>query len=173
MSDPTPPPGDATPEGSAAEPMTPAQPVAEPMAPAQPVADPMAPEPPAAPASWPAAPPATPMPPPGGGYPAAYAPAGAYPPAPVPVSSPTSSNAVIAFVLSIVSWAICPIIPAIVALVLASSAQKEIDAGGGRVQGAGLVTAARIISWINIGLWAAVIVIGIFFAVLVAVAGAV
>ena len=53
----------------------------------------------------------------------------------------TSSNAIIALILAIVSWAVCPIIPAIVALVLASSAAKEIEASGGRVQGAGLVTA--------------------------------
>lgn len=97
------------------------------------------------------------------------------PPAPAPVyapAPPTSSNAIIAFVLSIVSWAICPIIPAIVALVLASSAQKEIAAGQGRVQGQGLVTAAKIISWINIGLWAAIAVLGVFFLVLAVVAGA-
>jgi hypothetical protein len=85
---------------------------------------------------------------------------------------PTSSNAIIAFVLSIVSWAICPIVPAIVALVLAASAQREIAAGQGRVQGGGLVTAAKIISWINIGFWAAIVVIGGFFLALAVVAGA-
>lgn len=113
------------------------------------------------PATWPAADAAPAVPAP------AYQPppAPAYAPAP-----PTSSNAIIAFVLSIVSWAICPIIPAIVALVLAASAQKEITAGQGRVQGQGLVTAAKIISWINIGLWAAIIVIGGFFFVLAIVA---
>lgn len=133
-----------------------------------------------APAQWPSAPavpleqatpPAPPGPPPV--YPPAYPPAygvpGAAPMyAPAP---PTSTNAIIAFVLSIVSWAICPIIPAIVALVLAASAQKEIAAGQGRVQGGGLVTAAKVISWINIGFWAAIIVIGGFFLVLALVAG--
>lgn len=115
------------------------------------------------PATWPSADAAPAIPP-------AY-----QPPAPAPVyapAPPTSSNAIIAFVLSIVSWAICPIIPAIVALVLASSAQKEIAAGQGRVQGQGLVTAAKIISWINIGLWAAIAVLGVFFLVLAVVAGA-
>jgi len=125
---------------------------------------------PEAPAQWPAPPPGTPA-----QWPAA--PVGAPPPgvpAPAyyPPSSPTSTNAVIAFVLSILSWAVCPIIPAIVALVLAASAQKEIAAGQGRVQGGGLVTAAKIISWINIGFWAALLVIGAFFLVLAAVASA-
>jgi hypothetical protein len=83
----------------------------------------------------------------------------------------TSSNAIIALILAIVSWAVCPIIPAVVALVLASSAAKEIAASGGRIQGGGLVTAARIVSWVNIGLWAAVLVVGVFFLVLFAVAG--
>jgi hypothetical protein len=83
----------------------------------------------------------------------------------------TSSNAIIALILAIVSWAVCPIIPAIVALVLASSAAKEIAASGGRIQGGGLVTAARIVSWVNIGLWAAVLVVSVFFFVLFAIAG--
>jgi hypothetical protein len=33
------------------------------------------------------------------------------------------------------------------------------------------VTAARVVSWVNIGLWAAVIVVGGFFLVLAVVAG--
>ena len=60
---------------------------------------------------------------------------------------------VIALVLAIASWVgwgLCPIIGplalAIVALVLASNALKEIRAGGGRVTGEGLVTAARIVA---------------------------
>lgn len=69
-----------------------------------------------------------------------------------PVAGPTTStNAVIGLVLAIVSWVICPIIAAIVALVLARSSSKEIAASDGRVGGAGLNTATRIIAWINIG----------------------
>lgn len=94
------------------------------------------------------------------------------PAAPAVVAAPpTSSNAIIALILAIVSWAVCPIVPAIVALVLAQSASREIAASQGRVQGAGLVTAARIVSWINIGFWAAFIVIGLFVVLLAAVAG--
>ena len=86
--------------------------------------------------------------------------------APAPVAGPTTStNAIIGLVLAIVSWVICPIIAAIVALVLAHSSDKEIKASGGRVDGAGLNTATRIIAWLNIGVS---IVAGIVVVVLIA-----
>lgn len=173
MSDQTPPTPDADP--TAALP---------PVAPENPGSDVPAAEAAAAPAQWPAEgypppayPPAAypaqeapsaPAYPAAPTYPAAYPPAG-YPAA--PAAPQTSSNAIISLILAIVSWAVCPIIPAIVALVLASSAAKEIEASGGRVQGAGLVTASRIVSWVNIGLWAAMLVVGAFFLVLAIVAG--
>jgi hypothetical protein len=62
-------------------------------------------------------------------------------------------------VLAIASFVVCPLVPAIVALVLAHTAQQKIDASGGRLTGDGLNTAARIIAWIHIGLIALVIVI--------------
>jgi hypothetical protein len=58
-------------------------------------------------------------------------------------------------VLSIVSFLVCPLIPAIVALFVAASADQEIRASGGHIGGEGLSKAAKIISWINIGLCAA------------------
>jgi hypothetical protein len=73
----------------------------------------------------------------------------------------TSTKAIIALILAIGSFAVCPVIPAIVALVLASSAAQEIALSGGRLGGVGLVKAARIISWINIGLTALAVVAGI------------
>lgn len=77
---------------------------------------------------------------------------GAAPPmAPPSAASPTSSRAVIGLVLAIVSWLVCPIIAAIAALILAHSSAKEISASNGEITGAGLNTATRIISWINIG----------------------
>jgi hypothetical protein len=75
--------------------------------------------------------------------------------------------AVGALVLSIVSWVFCPIIPAIVALVLASQAKAKIEASGGRLTGLGLCTAAKIISWIHLGL----VSVGVLVVVLVAIAG--
>ncbi|MGD9957696.1 MAG: hypothetical protein AB7O74_00020 [Candidatus Nanopelagicales bacterium] len=91
-----------------------------------------------------------------------------YLPEPAPQGLPrTSSNAVVAVVLAICSFLICPVVPAVVALFLASAASREIAASGGWVTGDGLVKGARIASWINIGLWLA---IGLFIAV-VAIAG--
>ena len=74
----------------------------------------------------------------------------------------TSSNAVVAVVLAICSFLACPVVPAIVALFLARSAEREIAASGGWVTGEGLVKGARIASWINIALWLA---LGLFIAV--------
>jgi hypothetical protein len=74
--------------------------------------------------------------------------------APVPgyYAPQTEGMAIGALVSSILSWVFCPVIPAIVALILAANAKRKIDASGGALTGEGLVTAARIISWINIGL---------------------
>jgi hypothetical protein len=85
----------------------------------------------------------------------------------VPTGPPTSSNAIIALILAVASWAVCPIIPAIIALVFAAKADREIRTANGALAGQGLSTAAKIVSWINIGLWAAFILI---FAVVVVVA---
>jgi ABC-type multidrug transport system permease subunit len=54
---------------------------------------------------------------------------------------------------------VCPLILAIVALVLASGARRDIAASGGARQGAGLVTAATVIAWINIGISIAFVVL--------------
>ena len=80
-----------------------------------------------------------------GGYP--QAPGAYYPPRPMPTSS---GNAITALILAIVSWAICPVVAAIVALVFAAKAGKEITNSNGWVTGGGMVLAAKIISWINI-----------------------
>jgi len=68
--------------------------------------------------------------------------------------------AVGALICAIASFVICPVIPAIVALILAANARKKIVQSGGRLGGDGLVTAATIISWINIAL-GAIAIIGI------------
>ncbi|MCA0330386.1 MAG: hypothetical protein LCI03_10865 [Actinobacteria bacterium] len=94
---------------------------------------------------------ALPPPPPAPGY-------GPTPPAPR-----TSSNAVVALVLALLSWALCPVILAVGGLVLARSAQREIEASNGWVGGSGLVTATRWVAWINIVLSAVVLVVGLLF----------
>ena len=80
----------------------------------------------------------------------------------------TESQAVIALVLAIASFVVCPVIPAIVALVLANNADAAIQASGGRKTGEGLTKAARIISWIHLGLCIAGLVLVILIAVLAA-----
>ena len=88
----------------------------------------------------------------GSAWAAAAAPPASAAPGVTPVAGPTTStNAIVGLVLAIVSWVVCPIIAAIVALVLAHSSDKEIKASGGTVGGSGLNTATRIIAWINIG----------------------
>lgn len=124
--------------------------------------------------------PGAPAYPPAPGYPApAYSPAAGYPgypPAPgtaYPPAPSTSTKAVIALVLAIVSWVACPIIPAIVALVLARQSDREIAASRGWVGGSGLNTASRIVSWLNIGLYGALIIgLGLVFLVLAVLSAA-
>jgi hypothetical protein len=127
------------------------------------------PAPDAAPSAWPAAAPVAVSAPPS--WPATGdTPSWPATAAPAAVAPTTSSNAIISLILAIVSWVVCPIAPAIVALVFASMAAKEIDAAGGRLEGRGLVTASRIVSWINIGFWAAVILVGLFVLLIVLIA---
>ncbi|MEZ5186983.1 MAG: hypothetical protein R2720_14670 [Candidatus Nanopelagicales bacterium] len=75
----------------------------------------------------------------------------------------TSSDAIVALILAIASWAVCPFILAIVALVFASRASRAIAGSNGWVSGSGMVTAAKIIAWINI-------VIGLLFFVFLIIA---
>ena len=80
------------------------------------------------------------------------------PGAPVYAPPRTDGTAIAALVLSIVSWVLCPIIAAVVALVLAHVAGNKIDASGGRLTGNGLVRAAQIIAWVHIVLFTLVMV---------------
>lgn len=107
-------------------------------------------------------PPVPPVPPvpPQGGYPGyGY---GYPPPQPVPQ---TSTDAVIALVTALLSFAVCPLILAVVALVFASKAHRAISASNGWVTGDGLVTAAKVIAWINIAM--SVLMVGFFILALV------
>ena len=90
---------------------------------------------------------------------------------PAPAKS-TSSDAIVAFILSLVSWVVCPIIFAIVALIFAAKADRAIAAVPTTVGGSGLSMAAKLIAWINIGFWLALIFIGGFIAIVLILAGA-
>jgi hypothetical protein len=70
----------------------------------------------------------------------------------------TEGTAVGALIASILAWVVCPLIPAIVALVLIPGARRKIDQSNGRLTGEGLLTAAKWIAWINVALWAVLIV---------------
>ena len=84
----------------------------------------------------------------------------------------TSSSAIVALVLAIASWVVCPLILAIIALVFASKADREIASAGGAMQGGGLSTAAKILSWINIGIYVAILVVMAIILIIVVIAGA-
>ena len=62
------------------------------------------------------------------------------------INPPTSSNAIVSLVLAIMSWVVCPVIFAIVALVFANKADKEIAAQQGQLGGSSLVLAAKTFS---------------------------
>lgn len=81
----------------------------------------------------------------------------------------TEGSAVGALVASIISWVVCPIIPAIVALVMIPGAKRKIEGSQGRLTGEGLLTAAKWISWINLALWGLMIV---GFGILIAIGAA-
>ena len=138
--------------------------------PSDPSGQPGGPDQPPSGSGWP------PPPPPPGGQPppSGYPPPGyqqGYPPpgyqqgyqgyAPGPPK--TEGMAVAALIVAIASFAACPVIAAVVALVLAGRAKANIDASRGTLGGEGLVTAARIISWINIAL--SVLFIGLIIVV--------
>jgi hypothetical protein len=97
-------------------------------------------------------------PPPPYGAPPAYGPPPGYGPAGYGYGGPrTSSNATVVLACGIGSLFLlftCGLgfIPAIVALVRAGAARREILASEGRLTGLGMVQAGRITAWITIGL---------------------
>lgn len=102
-------------------------------------------------------------PPPGYGQPGYGVPYGA-PPGygyGYPAGPQTDSSATAALVIAVVGFFICPPVGAIVALVMANSAQKRIEASEGRLTGLELARAARIIAIIELALTALLIVGGL------------
>jgi hypothetical protein len=61
----------------------------------------------------------------------------------------TSSSAIVALVLSILAWPVCPVIFAIIALVFASKADKEIVASQGRIGGSAFSDIGRGFEQLN------------------------
>jgi hypothetical protein len=78
--------------------------------------------------------------------------------APAPRAAPrTDGSAVAALVVAILSWFLLPIVGSVVALVLARSAERSIEAAPLEVSGRGLVTAARWVAWTHLVVVAMVI----------------
>ena len=57
-----------------------------------------------------------------------------------------------ALVLAVCSFVVFPFLPALVALVLARGARREIAASGGRLPGGAWSRAAAVVAWVNIAL---------------------
>jgi hypothetical protein len=150
------PPGSGPRDDRPSEPLTPGSPTTP------------VPEPPAVgsppPQAWPEVPPPQPPQEPGQpGYgPPGYGPPGYGPPPGYgygyPAGPATDSSATAALVIAIVGFFVCPPVGAIVALVMANSATKRIEASGGRLGGLELAKAARIIAIIELVLTALLII---------------
>src|SRR5829696_8792075 len=82
-----------------------------------------------------------------------------------PAGPQNDSSATAALVIPIVGFFICAPVGAIVALVLANSAQKRIEASGGRLTGLDQARAARIIAIVELALTAVLILVGVLIAV--------
>jgi hypothetical protein len=85
------------------------------------------------------------QPPPGQGW-------GAPPPYGYPPARSTEPMAIACLVLAIAAYVVCPVVLAVVALVLGRSASSKIAASGGWLEGESLVKVGSILAWINIGL---------------------
>jgi len=66
---------------------------------------------------------------------------------------PAEGTAIAALILAIASFVVCPIVPAIVALVLVTVARRNIAAAGGGLGGENLCQIATVVAWVNIGLF--------------------
>ena len=91
-------------------------------------------------------------PPPGYGYGYGYG---------YPAGPQTDSSATAALVIAVVGFFICAPVGAVVALVMANSAQKRIEASEGRLTGLEMARAARIIAIVELVLTAVLIVGGL------------
>ena len=78
-----------------------------------------------------------------------------------PAPPQTDSSATAALVIAIVGFFTCPPVGAIVALILANSAEKRIQESGGRLTGLDQAKAARIIAIVELVLTGILILVGV------------
>lgn len=81
-------------------------------------------------------------------------------------SPPTPGNAIASLILGIVSIVLCPIITAVIGLILGYSAKKEIDNSGGRLGGRGVAMGGIITSWIGLAIYVPIFALVIVGAIL-------
>ena len=99
----------------------------------------------------------------GGQQPYGAQPYGGQPYGAYPYATPkTEGTAIAALICAIGSFVVCIPILAIVAIPLASSAKRKIEQSNGMLTGDNLLTPARVIAWINLGLWAVFLVFMVF-----------
>jgi hypothetical protein len=70
---------------------------------------------------------------------------------------------VIGLILAIASWVVCPLITAVIALVLAGQSNRAIAASGGRLEGRSMNTATKWVAWANIVVTVLLMVAGLIF----------
>jgi hypothetical protein len=80
-----------------------------------------------------------------------------------PIAPQTDGTAICVLVLAICSFVLLPVVPAVVALVLAPGAERDIAASGGRLTGEGLVRAGRVVAWVHLALCLAVVLVLLAF----------
>lgn len=94
-------------------------------------------------------------------------PYGAVPARPMGRQQPTEGMAVASLVLSIASFIVCPVVPAILGLIFGYLSLTKIEESRGTLGGSELARAGIIISWINIGI---TVLVGMFILVVAIVA---
>ncbi|HOQ99349.1 MAG TPA: DUF4190 domain-containing protein [Anaerolineae bacterium] len=93
-----------------------------------------------------------------------------YPPAYPPAPTQSSSMATISLIMGIASWVILPVIGAIVAVITGHMARREINASMGRITGGGQATAGLVLGYLQLGLAAVSLCLGICYFAFVMIA---
>ncbi len=87
------------------------------------------------------------------------------PPAPGSATPTLNVKAVLAFVIAFVGLFTCPLLGAVIGVILGGQAKTEIDRSGGMQTGRGLATAGVVIGWIAVVVFlVASVIIAIMFA---------
>jgi hypothetical protein len=78
------------------------------------------------------------------------------------VGKETHPQAIYAIVAAVAAWFTCPVVGALISLSFCRDARLDIEASGGEYGGEGLLTAARVLSWVHL---AALVPTALFLAV--------